>query len=106
VDFLHLFGGGQPEAPQPLVKFSLPPSRQFDTASTPAGLFRADYGQNALPRAVERQEMRPPSSGMQVNVTVQAIDSRSFMDHSQEIARAVRDAMLNMHSLNDVVTDL
>jgi len=28
------------------------------------------------------------------------------MDHSHEIAKAVRDAMLNMHSLNDVISDL
>jgi hypothetical protein len=39
-------------------------------------------------------------------VQVQAIDSQSFLDHSDEIARAVRQAMLNMNSINDVVTDL
>jgi hypothetical protein len=42
----------------------------------------------------------------QVVVNVQALDSRSFLDHSQEIAQAVRDAMLNMHALNDVVSEL
>jgi len=41
-----------------------------------------------------------------VTVQVQAMDSRSFLDHSAEIARAVREAMLNMHSLNDVVSEL
>ena len=41
-----------------------------------------------------------------VQIQVQAMDSRSFLDHSQEIARAVREAMLNMHSINDVVNDL
>jgi hypothetical protein len=41
-----------------------------------------------------------------ITVQVQAMDSRSFMDHSQDIAKAVRDAMLNMHSLNDVISDL
>jgi hypothetical protein len=42
------------------------------------------------------------------NITVQvnAIDSRSFLDHSDDIARAVRDAMLHSHALNDVVNDL
>jgi hypothetical protein len=34
------------------------------------------------------------------------MDSRSFMDHSYDIARAVREAMLNMHALNDVISDL
>jgi hypothetical protein len=34
------------------------------------------------------------------------MDSRSFLDHSSEIAQAVRDAMLNLNSINDVVNDL
>jgi hypothetical protein len=39
-------------------------------------------------------------------VQVQAMDSQSFMDHSQDIAQAVRQAMLNMNTLNDVILDL
>ncbi len=42
----------------------------------------------------------------QVTVNVQAMDSRSFLDRSHDIAQAVREAMLNMHSINDVVNDL
>jgi hypothetical protein len=34
------------------------------------------------------------------------MDSRSFLEHSDEIARAVREAMLNSHALNDVVSEL
>lgn len=41
-----------------------------------------------------------------VTINVQAMDSKSFLDHSQEIARAVREAMLNSHSLNDLVAEL
>ena len=48
----------------------------------------------------------PVSSGAQVTVNIQAMDSRSFLDRSQDIAQAVREAMLNMHSINDVVNDL
>ena len=47
-----------------------------------------------------------PSAAPQITIQVQAMDSRSFLDHSQDIAQAVREAMLNMHSLNDVVSDL
>jgi hypothetical protein len=36
----------------------------------------------------------------------QAMDSQWFMDHSNDIAQAVRNAMLNMSSINDVVSDL
>jgi hypothetical protein len=37
---------------------------------------------------------------------VQAMDARSFLDRSGDIAAAVRDAMLNMNSINDVVNEL
>jgi len=45
-------------------------------------------------------------STQNITVQVSAMDSRSFLDHSEDIARAVRDAMLHSHSLNDVVNDL
>jgi hypothetical protein len=41
-----------------------------------------------------------------VHVHVQAMDSQSFMDRSNEIANAVKSAMLNSHSLNDVVSEV
>jgi hypothetical protein len=37
---------------------------------------------------------------------VQAMDARSFLDRSNDIAAAVRDAMLNMNAINDVVNEL
>jgi len=42
----------------------------------------------------------------QITVNVQAMDARSFLDRSSDIAAAVRDAMLNMNSINDVMNDL
>ena len=34
------------------------------------------------------------------------MDSQSFLDRSNDIASAVRLAMLNLHPINDVVADL
>jgi hypothetical protein len=48
----------------------------------------------------------PAWPASQITVNVQAMDSQSFLDHSSEIAQAVRNAMLNMSSINDVVSDL
>jgi hypothetical protein len=62
----------------------------------------ADYSQSGSPRAIGSS----PQSTTQITVQVQAMDSQSFMDHSQDIATAVREAVLNMHSLNDVISDL
>ena len=67
------------------------------------------YGQNGLPRLATRMARRghaTPVAGPQISIQVNALDSRSFMDHSDEIAQAVRQAMLNSHSLNDVVNDI
>jgi len=48
----------------------------------------------------------PSGPAPQITVNVQAMDSQSFLDHSSEIAQAVRDAMLNSNSINDVVNNL
>jgi hypothetical protein len=34
------------------------------------------------------------------------MDSQSFMDRSGDIANSVREAMLNLHPINDVVANL
>jgi hypothetical protein len=123
--FRGLFGGeGKPKELEPLTKYALPPSIRFETttAYAPVG-----YGQEGLPRPVrppavaqtadrisetqdlERPAPQPPAAhptAPQITVQVQALDSRSFMDRREDIARAVREAMLHMHSLNDVVNDL
>lgn len=88
-------GGGTPEVP-PLTKFSLPAPVRMEQAQEGGRVGEAVYGDRGAPRAAV-----PP-----VTVQVQAMDSRSFLDHSAEIAQAVREAMLNMNSINDVVTDL
>lgn len=94
----RLFRGGSAEEPAPLVRYAAPEPLRVEADSR---LRRIDYSQDGLPRVVERAAVAP-----QITVQVQAMDSRSFLDHSDEIARAVREAMLNMHSLNDVVSDL
>ena len=42
----------------------------------------------------------------QVQIQVNAIDAKSFLDHSDEIAEAVRQALLNSHSLSDVIAGI
>jgi hypothetical protein len=46
------------------------------------------------------------STATHVTVNVSAMDSQSFMDRSVDIASAVREAMLNLHPINDVVANL
>lgn len=110
-----LFGGGKTETPAPLLKYSSPQPLGLDLGNTSTansgitGFLPVDRGQDGRPRlltpAVESRA-NAATVAPAVTIQVQAMDSRSFMDHSNEIAQAVREAMLNMHSLNDVVNDL
>ena len=90
---LSLFGGGSEDStPATLTKFSLPATAQvIADANT---LSPVSYGQNGLPRTTT------------INVQVNAMDSQSFLDRSSDIAEAVRRAMLESSSLNDVVAEL
>ena len=83
----------------PIVKFALPSS-----VSAEAGL--TNSGNVTLIDRNENGNVRPVNAGTHITVQVQALDSRSFMDRSDDIARAVRDAMLHSSSLNDVIQDI
>ena len=94
-----LFGGGN-DAPPPITPFVAPLPIQANAGFSNAnggGPSGADVGQGNAPRAI------PDSSQPTITVQVQAMDSRSFLDHSQEIALAVRQAMLESTVLNDVI---
>ena len=106
-----LFGGGS-EQPPPLVKYTMPQALYFQGADTGQSISPGDYDQFGMPRASGASSASTPTSGgaapatPQITVSVQAMDSRSFLDHSTEIAQAVRQAMLNLSPINDVVSDL
>jgi hypothetical protein len=109
----HLFGGGNSEAPAAPIPYFAPERLRLDlgdTAQSTRGITSfapIGYGQNGLPRLTQEEgATRSAAGAARVLIQVNAIDSRSFMDHSHEIAQAVRQAMLNSHALNDVVSDL
>ena len=100
---MSLFGGGSKPAAATATAFKLPTSVQSQTGlsgGVTGQIAPVDYGQNSQPRAPQA------SAAPQVNIQVNAMDSQSFLDHSDEIAKAVRQAMLSSHSLNDVISDL
>ena len=102
-----LFGGGDQEQPPPLVKYALPQSIDYQAAETANGIGDVDYDQSGLPRAISSGGTQSDGTAAQtITVNVQALDARSFLDRSNDIAAAVRDAMLNLNSINDVVNDL
>jgi hypothetical protein len=112
-------GGGDTAAPSPLVKYAMPASVDFQAAEVGGQVMSADYDQTGGARGYgarsASQVQAPASAGgsaaaaapaPQITVNVSAMDARSFMDRSGDIAAAVRDAMLNLNSINDVVSEL
>jgi hypothetical protein len=103
-----LFSGGDAEAPAPLVKYALPAAIDFQAAESRGQVTGVNYDQMGMPRSYAPASASGGASGAapQITVNVQAMDARSFMDRSNDIALAVRDAMLNLNAINDVVNEL
>jgi hypothetical protein len=106
---VSLFSGGSTAAPAPLVKYALPAAVDFQAAESQGQMTGLDYSQMGTPRSyapAEASGSTANGAASQITVNVQAMDARSFMDRSNDIALAVRDAMLNLNAINDVVNDL
>jgi hypothetical protein len=117
---IGLFDGGS-SGPPPLTKYAMPQHLDFTGADTGSGIGQASYDQFGMPRVAgaaadsSNGAASPTATGgggsaaassPQISVTVQAMDAQSFMDRSSDIAQAVRQAMLNSSSINDVINDL
>jgi hypothetical protein len=111
---LGLFGLGGSSAPAPLPAYVPPPPVSISgivrstsgdgRTAAPAGSTATPVSQSAnVSRSANVSQAAAPS---QVTVNINAMDSQSFLDRSNDIASAVRLAMLNLHPINDVVADL
>jgi hypothetical protein len=98
---LSLFGGGGQTLATP-SPFMLPAPVQSDAGLTgsPGQVAPVSYGETGQPRA------QSGGTSAQVTIQVNAMDSQSFLDHSDDIAMAVKQAILNSNSLNDVISSL
>lgn len=94
-----LFGGGS-STPAPLPIYTPPPAVSIGQTVNSAAPSTTSSGSGAASATASAQ------AAPQITVNVSAMDSQSFMDRSNDIANAVREAMLNMHPINSVVTSL
>jgi hypothetical protein len=98
---LSLFGGSDPASPAVVTAFAMPAPVNVETSinqSVPAAGPAA-----ATPPAVNTTRT---VSQQPIQIHVSAMDSKSFLDHSNDIADAVRRALLDSHSLSDVIAEL
>lgn len=102
---MSLFGGGGSKTTTIATPFRLSAPVQYE-----AGLTASDGGSSVQPvdhgQAGQVRATPAASPAPQVTIQVNAMDSRSFLDHSEEIAQAVKAAILSSTSLNDVIADL
>jgi hypothetical protein len=118
---MGLFGGSS--EPPPLEKYMMPDQLWLTGADTANGIQDADYDQFGMPRlysdatsgtsqqlssslTTSSASSSSSTASSPISVTIQAMDSQSFLDRSSDIAQAVRQAMLTSNSINDVVNDL
>ena len=100
---VSLFGGGGSSQASPLVPYvaPLPVNANAGISGSTSGAFGVDTADGGVPRPAPAA-----TSSTQITVQVQALDSQSFLDHSNDIAQAVRQAMLTSTTLNDVIREV
>jgi hypothetical protein len=101
-----LFGGGK-STPAPLPIYTAPPPVAISAvlqAPAPVSMQPSASGPSVSQAPITTSNQT--SNATHITVNVSAMDSQSFMDRSSDIANAVREAMLNMHSINDVVANI
>ena len=101
---IGLVRGESKQSVEPLRTYIPPLSVAIDAGLDRSGSIQnVSHGVYDLPRTAVRAT---PANLPPITIQVQAIDSRSFADHSHEIAQAVREALLSGHGLNDVLGEL
>jgi hypothetical protein len=101
---LGIFRRKDQEAEIPLNIYTPPSPIRLEAAVSETGeITPISYGQGGAPRPIES---RSTTTTQPIVIQVQAMDSRSFVDHSDEIARAVREALLSNHMIHDAIRDV
>ena len=103
---MKLFGSSDSEPLPALEKFQAPAAVSVEaglSASREIGAVR--YAQGGIADMGSGNKAGAPQT-QTIQVNIQAMDSQSFLDRQDDIARAVREAMLHSNSLNDVVLEL
>ncbi|HTB11227.1 MAG TPA: hypothetical protein VK752_06645 [Bryobacteraceae bacterium] len=101
---MSLFGSGGSSSTTAVTPYiqPLPVNLQAGfSGSSAGGASGVDYGEGGQPR-----QTTAAAAQQQITVQVQAMDSQSFLDRSNDIAAAVRKAMLETSTLNDVIREV
>jgi hypothetical protein len=97
-----LFGRGNEEGAAPIEKFNFPTGTRTDLS---AGL-RTDGKASGIRTDSFGLSQAAASQQAPINISIQALDARSILDRSDDIAAALKQAMLSNHEINDNMNEL
>jgi hypothetical protein len=103
---LGLFKGGDEGPVSSPIPYIRPAQLSMDYAWTGNGeqeLVPFDYNSAGKPRPIVTENRPAPAP---ITIQVQAMDSQSFLDRRDDIAAAVRRALLESHPLNDSLREV
>ena len=94
-------GGGEQEA-VPLTKFSFPDQTRTDLAAS----LRNDGQSSSVRTDAFGLTQAAPVVQPSIQISIQALDARSILDRSDDIAAALKQAMLSNHEINDNLNEI
>ena len=97
-----LFRHAADEPAPVLTKFPFPEGTRTDVS---AGL-RINGDNSVASYDGLGRSRQAPASPTSINVSINALDARSILDRSDDIAAALRQAMLSNHEINDNLSEL
>jgi hypothetical protein len=101
--------GGDREKPEPAtVRYETPGARLWELGIRPslgAAPFAVDQEATGALRPVAAAPPRPAAAPAPVKVEIHALDSRSILDRSDDLADAIRRALSESHRLSDYLVE-
>lgn len=94
-------GGGEQEA-VPLTKFNFPDQARTDLAAS----LRSDGQSSSVRTDAFGLSQAAPVAQPSIQISIQALDARSILDRSDDIAAALKQAMLSNHEINDNLSEM
>jgi len=97
-----LFDGGSESQQAPLSKFSFAEATRTDIASS----LRLDGQPSSVRTDAFGLTQSNPAPQVPINISIQALDARSILDRSDDIASALKQALLSNHEINNNLNEI
>jgi hypothetical protein len=97
-----LFNRDSEDQPTALTRFAAPPELRSDLAAT----LGPDGRVSSIRSDAFGLSQSNPAPQAPIQISIQALDARSILDRSDDIAAALKQAMLSNHEINDNLNEI